>query len=242
VIIIANDVGSKELAPYFTRRGVETSVEEMDFSDFAFEGYVTGGNKGVIGVERKTVGDLITCMNDGRFADHQLRGMLTNFDECYLLVEGVYNEVTDGSVVYWCNGREKYTRVSYKHLDKFLLTVTRQAGFRILKTSGKEQTASAVINLYEHTQKPLDEHQSLNKFRTDATVVHTLTTKHSLLRRWAKELPGVGWEKSLAIERTFRTPINLVNATRKDISSIVWKGRKIGDKAAERIYLAIREG
>jgi ERCC4-type nuclease len=240
MIVIANDNGSRELAPYFTRRGIEVVVDEMEFSDFAFEGHTVQGTTGSIGVERKTIPDLINCMHDGRFADHQLKGMLSTFEECYLLVEGVYNEASDGTVTYWSNGRERYTKVTYKQLDKFLLTVTRQAGFRILKSCGKDQTATIVGNLYEHCQKPIDDHQSLNRFRTDASIMETLTTKHSLVRRCSKEFPGIGWTKSLVFDRAFPSLFHLVNSSVGDMAELKWQGKRIGEKLATRIYKAIR--
>jgi ERCC4-type nuclease len=84
--------GGKTDAPqiivdHLAKLGVKAEKADLQFGDFAFEGNGPDGTIS-IGVERKTLHDLLNCIDDARYAGHQRVGMKQMYTISYLLVEG----------------------------------------------------------------------------------------------------------------------------------------------------------
>lgn len=73
----------------------EVQLTKLDFGDIMFSGNSSDGLISV-GIEYKTVNDVLNCVKDGRFAGFQLPGMMANYEVCYLLMEGKYSSGRDG--------------------------------------------------------------------------------------------------------------------------------------------------
>ena len=57
----------------------------------------------------------------------------------------------------------------------------------------------------------------------------------SLVRRVAKELPGIGWERSLLVEETFDSVRTMVNAPLEEWLEIEGIGKGIATKVQEEL-------
>jgi len=57
----------------------------------------------------------------------------------------------------------------------------------------------------------------------------------SLVRRVAKELPGIGWERSLLVEETFDSVRTMVNAPLEQWLEIEGIGKGIATKVQEEL-------
>src|SRR5574341_1238250 len=98
MILLDDRAGSKDLAP-FMPKSVPFTLTRLEYGDVAFSGR---GPSGVctVGVEIKKIPDLVDCIYSGRFAGHQLPGMLDTYDYCYLLVEGATRAGKLGTLEY----------------------------------------------------------------------------------------------------------------------------------------------
>src|SRR6185312_3670611 len=91
-ILIDPRVGSRELFGVLSSNGVKVQIarDELLSGDFCFEGRGPGEESWLIGVERKTVRDMLSSISTGRFSGHQLRLLCQMYQRYYLIVEGVY--------------------------------------------------------------------------------------------------------------------------------------------------------
>ena len=100
MILVDPRAGSRELIPLLEAYGsprripVQLAAEEMPAGDFLFEGNGPYGRVRV-GVERKTIPDLINSRDQGRLmgtgkSPGQVHKMMEQFDYSWLLVEGIW--------------------------------------------------------------------------------------------------------------------------------------------------------
>ena len=79
-----------------------------------------------------------------------------------------------------------------------------------------------------------ESHSSLKKFFT-SPMSPVLLTRPSLVRRVAKELPGIGWERSLAIEQRWPTVREMVNASTNEWVELDGIGKGIASRINEEL-------
>jgi ERCC4-type nuclease len=254
MIIVDYRTGSKELEPELAKLGVPTHLDTLAFGDFAWEGYGRSGAC-MLGVERKTLSDLITCMTDARYADLQLPGMLKLYKaETYLLFEAIYRSDEDGKIQHWgwdyVRRKQGWVDFGFKtrtgktvrpytfdQLEGFLWTIQRVAGVKLIRTRTKEESARALRNLWKHSQKPNEEHHSLHKFCTGESITDTFRQEPDLMQYIASRFPGVGWKKAGNLAQHFDTISEMILASREKLQEV----DGIGKGLADAIYMAVRK-
>src|SRR5512140_926633 len=128
MIIVDSRIGSKELCPIIRRLGVPCELTQLEYGDAAMEGNGKGG-KVVIGIERKTLHDMLHCIDDARYASHQRPGMARMYDVSILLIEGTWRPHENGLLMelfrgtQWGECRYRSSRVMYSKLYRYLLSV-----------------------------------------------------------------------------------------------------------------------
>lgn len=224
MIEIDRRAGSVELATiikaYGSRTATKTQVVELEFGDFAFAG---NGPHGTckIGVERKTLKDLLNSMRTGRLAGHQLPGMLRAYDYCYLVVEGIYRGNPEtGLLEHAVRGGWREVRIAssgFMHaaVDNYLTSLETQTPIHIRNCATLHDTALFLVNLHQWFQKRWDSHQSC-KVIYDPFPARALFQRTSLVRKIAAQLPGIGYTKSAGIEAVFPAVVDMVVADEKD--------------------------
>lgn len=222
------------------RRGVDAALEFMRYGDAAFIGNGPEGRAVSVGVELKTIGDLARCMFDGRLVAGQLPGMVNTYELCWLIVEGPMRPGDDGMLL--VPGRDHTwvptaSRLMYRDLHKFLLSLQVQGHIGYARTWTKVETVQVLSDMYSWWSSDWDDHRSLRAFDySDSPAIEF--AEHNLSRRWAKELPGVGWEKSRHVSELMPLPEDLVLASEADYRAVPG----IGKVLAARIYSAIHGG
>lgn len=227
--------------------GVKAAASHLEFADFAFTGNGPSGEV-LIGIERKTVRNMLADIRTEHFSGHQLVGLKNTYSRIYLVLEGVWRRGMRSGVIESPQGGKwlplrlgNSSPFSYKTLDMFLLSM-EEAGIRVEKTYDHWNTAVQVVEIYTWWQKPYADHKAAQAFYSDPDCFDT-GRKHSLLRRWAKELgkvkggAGIGWEKSKYVEARFPSAYALATAELKDL----YIPRVIGKTLARRIYDEIRK-
>jgi ERCC4-type nuclease len=90
-----------EFQSIIRRKGVLCDVSQLGFADFAFEGKGPEGSI-AIGVERKALHDMLSCIDDSRYSAHQRVGMAQNYTKSFLIIEGDWKpHDTDGTLQGW---------------------------------------------------------------------------------------------------------------------------------------------
>lgn len=207
-------------------------------------------------VERKKIGDLVSCITNGRFLFQMQNCKEAGGDYLVLILEGRYRRNPDDGLlelpVWGFNPRTNHRAevwepvkptMMFSRFDQYLTELQRDAGIVVKHTENVHGTADTILALYQNFQTPVSQHQSLKQMFKPPTPSVQLV-RPSLLRRVASELPGIGWEWSAVVTEKFRSVKEMVAA---DVT--VWAGltkvstdgkkRRLGQKVAEKIVSSL---
>lgn len=232
MLIVDSRIGSKDLVTKI--QGAE--LGKLEFADVAFLGNINNHPVN-IGIELKTVSDVLSCLKDGRFAGHQLPGMRRAYDYIYLIIEGGYRANVDG-LLEVIAGRGKWVIHSHggatmwRDLENWITTMEAKTNLNVRKTYNRRETVALVKALHSWwVNKEWGKHRSHLTF--DRSGAPSLPIPPSLLRRMAAQLPRVGWSKSIAVEGHFKTIKEMVLASEKTWQEIEGIGKILSKKIVE---------
>ena len=194
-----------------------------------------------IGVEYKKLGDMIQCMENGRYVGHQLPGMLDSYHRVHLLVEGIHRPGSSGLLEVpraqrWLPARGGVggRGITYSAFHGYLFTLSEKLGVRVTLTGTTSQTADWLFQLNRWwTGKEYDDHKAHLAF--DNSTAISLVSRPSLVRRVAKELPGIGWGRSGNVAKRFHSVVEMAMADWRTWAEI----DGIGKATAQRVVRAL---
>ena len=256
--------GSKELYPLLKAKGLPVTLTRLPYGDISFLGSGPEGRPVTVGIEYKTIHDALACMCDGRFAGHQLPGMIASYEQPWFLVEGLWrgNSKT-GLLEYrakkgdWREAHIGSRRFMLSDLQTWLFTMTIKGGVQVSTISDSTMATVWISTLYKwwtngkgKEGKGWDGHKSHLAFHDGTrhgrpfarqSVFGGLRDRAVLVRpttcrQVAAQLPGVGWEKSARIAKQFPTVESLMLATVEDLCTV----EGIGTVLAGKVYQALR--
>lgn len=239
VIYLDDRIGSGELKYFFLPE--EVTVTRLDYADCYFMGNGPDGPVS-IGIERKTVGDLLGSVKSGRFQGRQLPGMLTSYNYVYLLLEGIYRSHPHNKHIerLW---HGKWQRLhgnsapKMSFLINLLNTIGVLCGVQVRMAADDRETADAIKNIFEWWQKPWESHHSHVGFQLIPAVQANLEGPPSTFQKMVKELPGISWIRSQVVEEHFGKMQHVLEATEED-----WcKVPGIGLATAKKIRAALED-
>lgn len=247
MVTVDDREGSAQLFPLLAKRGIPVTLGRLAFGDISFIGTGIDDEPVPVGIEVKSVRDVLKCMTDGRFAGHQLPGMINCYQQIWLLVEGTWRprprdgilEVQSERHGYWFEATIGQRRFMWKDLQTWLLTVQTRGGVRLVTCSDYTEASLWISTLYNWWMKGIENHESHLAIHTDNPAQfrdRALLIRPTICRMVAKELPGVGFDKSAHIAKFFGTVENLVAASEWDLAQVPG----IGKELARRIHAAIR--
>lgn len=252
-ISIDDRAGSAQLAPLLRRRGLPVELTRLEYGDCAWVGAGHNGDPVSVGVEVKSLSDVLACIQDARFAGHQLPGLCRNFDEIWLLVIGVFKaRERDGVLVYqvqrgksagyWQDASHGRRRSFLWHdLEMWMQTLVHKAGVKIAVMDDYEMTANWVQVAYAWWQRGWDDHDShlqLHDAMRDQLFDRALLVRPSLTRCVCAQLPSIGKEKSAAVAARFKSVKAMVEASEQEWMQVPGIGKGI----ARKVYVALRGG
>jgi len=246
-IQVDNRAGSAQMAPLLRALGMQVELTQMPYGDVAWVGVGVDGMPSSVGVEMKSVHDCIACVQSGRFAGHQLPGLIQSYDHIWLLVEGEYRaRPRDGVLEYWrtdYKGREFWDVVGggqrgwmWRGFQSWLMSMSVMGGLRVQQCRNWEDGAAWIKMAYNWFQRT--EHKSHQVVYSGKQLYsdQALLIKPSLARRISKELPHVGIAKSKVVAERFPTVEQMVAASEREWAELPG----IGKKLANTIWRALR--
>lgn len=234
-------IGSADLYPHFLQAGVAAELVDLDYGDVRFLGRGTGDRPVTVGIERKTVPDLVHSLFTARLTGHQLPGMVDQYEFPWLLVEGDLRQNREGHLL---AGRSpllvRGRPFLVSSLHRWLLTLELRAGVRVVHTADTRDTLQWIEALYRWFGSKAWEdhggHLAMHDAMPDAD--RALLIAPNLVQKMAAQLPGVGYERAMEVRKAFATPLEMVCA---DASQ--WRGiAGIGKILAARIVAALQGG
>ena len=249
MIRVDDRAGSRDLIPYLPENC--RKLTRLDFGDVAFHGNGPDG-KLHIGYELKSIPDLVACIQDGRYAGHQLPGMQRAYDYSYLVVLNRVRSDREGALFYH-DARGKWRRpyagqrfpLTLTALRKWLWTMEVQGGVRLMPTDGLADAAHWILSHYKSWQEDWEDHKSLKTF--DDSKTFTVFSEPTTLRKMAAQFKQIRWVRSKAVEKHFDSVRDMVLAGASEWEEIdgvgptiaqavvAECGRAIGMPRAERV-------
>jgi ERCC4-type nuclease len=239
MLMVDGRVGSVEL--YLPlKRMLPGKVEKFSLpaGDFTFDGNGPGDTIAAIGIERKRVSDLMNSIRSGRLSGEQLVAMSQVYQFVYLVVEGLYRPSEDGFLQVF-QGKRGWTdlvlgkqRFLYAELDGYLTTLELNAAVMVRRTASAHETCIQIVDLYRWWQKDWDRHHAHEAIKHQEGVTQN---RASLIRRVAAELPSVGWVRSGAVEKSFGSVKDMINAGEREWMGIEGIGKGIAKKVVGEI-------
>jgi hypothetical protein len=252
MILIDQSTGSKDLINYpplddpclACLTSLSFSDSTKSAADICFTGNGPHG-KLSIGIEFKSLADLISSSNDGRLQSTQIPSMLESYDLSYLLYYGLYRCNPSGILETFHKSKwTPYTFIGnkplpYGYLESFLLTV-QAIGINIKHVSTIDQCAQWVGCLYRWWSKPWAKHKSMRTFDKSSSMspslVPGLSPHTKQMIETAKSYPGLGFERALAAAQYFPSIEVMTNASVSEWENVPGVGRVV----AKAVHSAIR--
>lgn len=204
-VLIDDRSGSKDLIkhPPLDSIGILTRLES---GDVCLNGQGADGNDALIGVEVKSIGDLISSMNNGRLQASQIPLMLSTYNVSWLLYYGSHRTNSDGSLQVW-KGQWRDYSIGNKvipggYLESFLLTLN-STGINIKRCNDIDEAAQWIGVLARWSAK--SKHKAFHKFddsRCVATIPGMDEVTH-LMAETASRWPALGYERATAAAKHF---------------------------------------
>lgn len=242
MLLVDRRVGSKELLAPLRHAGLEAELVELEFADVAFSGKGAAGVSLDIGVELKTLNDIVGSLRSGRLAGHQLPGLRSKFDHAWLCVEGLWRTNDAGMVVTY-QGKSRgwvplHGKMRASELEKQVLTLELCGGLHVRYTNSRADTVRFIHNLYRwFTDQRMDQHTSHLAVHQQPTLVPISEFRQAVCR-----FPGIGVKASKAVADHFGNSLRLAaSAPLSEWAGIAvvdeasGKSRRLGEKTAERI-------
>jgi ERCC4-type nuclease len=137
------------------RCGLTVQPGRLQYGDIRFLGSGPEGAPVTIGIECKSIHDILHCITDGRFAGHQLPGLQQAYDQAWLLVEGQWRaERKSGMLQYlsrsyqWRDASVGSRKFMYRDLLAWLHTIRIKTGVLMETVPDWEHAATWVASLH----------------------------------------------------------------------------------------------
>lgn len=234
---IDSRAGSEEFVAPLRAAGLTVEECIMSSGDMEIMGSGPAGRPLMVGVEFKTIRDVLACVRDGRFAE-QARRMAARYEVRWLLIEGEWR-IGDGELleVRERGGFRERGRHSYQEVVAWALTMAQRGGVLLWRTRDRDESVAWLRALYWWwTSKEFEEHRAHLDWYRPPTTLEATFEEPGLVQRIAAILPGIGSDRARAAAGTFGSVREMVNA-----DELAWRGVDgIGPKTAKRVTDAMR--
>lgn len=202
-------------------------------------------------VERKKLGDIISCIENGRYLAQWQQAREAGWEDMWFCAEidKSFREDPHTGMIRVKRGNKWYDMkptFMWSRVEDFLFQIQWILGVKLIRTSSPEETGRAVARLYQMYSDPPENHKTLQKIFTPACgdknedVVSRLFNKPSVLRKVAVQLPGIGWERSKDVELVFGSIRELALADVPQWRAVPGIGKKVATQVVEELRRDVR--
>jgi ERCC4-type nuclease len=235
-LLIDNRDGSRELMEWLDPTVSE--LTRLEFGDAMIVGNGPDDSIVTVGVEVKSVSDLLSSANTGRIQGHQLPGLLDNYDIPYLLYYGYYTAGEGGTLLVNSNGKWKPFRIGTRlvpwgYIESFILDLSA-VGVRVKHCASAEEAARWLMWLHRWWSKRWTDHKGLRALdrSREPSLMPNLTEEEEFIVRVAMTFPAVGFEKAMAFatsDQAFASVRQLINASPHRLAQVPGIGKVIAN-------------
>ena len=243
MVIIDNRDGSRELS-YDPSLKDSCTLGTLDFGDVMLTGHGPNDTMISVGVEVKSVHDLLSSISTGRLAGHQLPGLIKDYDHAFLLIHGAARPGKDNYLEVrrrtggWHNVRLGRKPVPWSYMEGWLLTAQLFSPVRVKWTSDFAEAAKWISVLDRWLSKPWDQHKALSVFNTSGVQAAPMGADpvEACIAKVAAALPGIGWTRGWGAAKHFDSVQEMMNAPAQEWEKI----DKFGPVLSKSIHSTIR--
>jgi hypothetical protein len=239
-VLIDDRAGSKELILH-PPLNEKAQLARLESGDVLVVGNGPDGPT-LIGVELKSISDLISSMNTGRLQAKQIPAMLEDYDVCWLLHYGLYRPCPVTGRLQMLRGQDwkpyqigsKY--IPYTYVENMLHTLTA-LGVRIKRVASQVEAVAWLASLIGWWTKPWDDHNGMRVFDNSRSIsfMPNVSSDVLLRARIAAQLPGVGYKKAMVVANHFGSVREMVNADLTDWKEIPGVGKVIAQAVQQSV-------
>lgn len=239
MILVDTREGSKELEGPLRAAGLAPVMTMLPKGDVEVLGLGPGGRPLMVGVEFKTIADVLACVRSGRFAE-QLRGMRARYEVAWLLIEGEWR-IGQSATASVLEVRERggwRARGHYTHQEaaSWVLTMAQRGGVLLWRTACREESVAWLRALYWWwTSKEFEAHRAHLDWYTPPVTTEAMLVEPGLVQRVAAVLPGIGAERARAAAEVFTSVRAMVGADEKAWQTVEGVGPKIAKRVVEAV-------
>lgn len=247
IIYIDTSVGSREFEDLFRKRhGLKTALVKLDSADFAFTCQHTranpfcNGDMGCrIGIERKTLGDMVGSLLKNRLGGRQIPLMLDQYNACcWVVIEGLWRPGARDEIEIPIGGQWRGSRygLTYTQLESWMTRYDVLGKGRLLRwrTATNIETAAFVASKFGWWRKEWHKH-SFNQIDKLPPPTKALLFKPNPKEKNFASLDKIGIKKMKKVAAHFPSMWQLYNASTEELMAA-----GLGKKDAKDVWRAIR--
>lgn len=234
-VLIDDRAGSRELIRYRPLDEVG-EICRLDSGDVMITGNGPNNSTVAVGVEVKSVWDLINSISTGRLAATQLPAMLDAYEQPWLLIYGSYKSASKNGQLLLQRGQRwvPFTlgsrQVPYGYVEHFILECVAM-GIRVRHVADVEEAAVWIGALHRWWSKDWDDHKGMKKFDTsqERKFLPVLTDHQKRIAKVAAALPSVGYDRATSAALHFRSIKHMINASPKEWEQVSKIGKVLSN-------------
>lgn len=244
VILLDDREGSKQLINHAPLNECG-QLCRLDSGDACFPGNGPGGDV-LVGVEVKSILDLISSMNTGRLNGTQIPAMKQQYDVVWLLVYRDYTVGPNGELMV-ATGKEFLPYfigskpVPYGEIEARLVTIA-EAGVHVKCVKDDVEAAWWLGVLARRYARPYKSHKSLQVFdRSRSVSAQPLDAELRdpvtlMMAEMASHLPAMGYVRAVAAARHFASPMQMFEATEEEWAQVPGVGKVVAREVVQALW------
>lgn len=247
MILIDDREGSRDLVDTIALHDLSV-LTRLESGDCSFEGLGNGGLITRIGIEVKTISDLVSSARTTRL-QKQLVRMRDEYDTSWVLYYGIFrpSPKSKGILLYhettgkWRLLKLGRWRVPYSYLQSITVRIS-ELGVSVFHVATKENVSQWVAQIYRCCQKPPEKQTFMRTFMSTlgSKKSNAVTESKEILRvaRVASGFNGINYARGVEAARYFGSVFAMINASEREWRNV----NGIGGATASSVYRQIRRG
>lgn len=239
-VLIDDRAGSKDLILKPCLKGI-AELARLNFGDVLIAG---NGPKGsvAVGIEVKSIWDLVSSAANGRLMDTQITGMLGDYSHCWLLVYGSWRAGRKDGLLHIQRGKDRWEMfklgkacLPYSFVEHLFTEITMM-GVHVATVPSEYDAAEWVAAMASWWNKRWTDHKASRTFDHSSAEARLrpvmLDPRVRSRAEIASKLPGVGFERAIAAAKHFKSVREMMNAPSSEWLKVPGIGKGIAKSVA----------